>query len=373
MKICFSFISYELNSFGGVQNSIYNLALGFAANNIDIIVYSSNLFGADLHTDDIPVYRSSLIAKDLSADKQKIHQILSRNSNDLKEEFCDFLNREDIDCVITFDPLLGITQVIEAWQCALPPIILSLHNKNHPGLLHQAANTPYFFRRVVSNSLKQEIQAMSPMNRLEVIPNSIDTTIFKPINNQSRDSNIIFCNSRISEGKGIIYLLRAFAQFRQRQPGYELWLCGGDYPINENSSYLNTIKKEVSLLNIGKYVNLLPNLTWTQIPNLIRQSFAVVLPTLYETFGRAALETLACGVPLITSHVGNLPDLVGKSAILVEPSSPRAIYEALNHLCQDPIYYHFLESSGPCVAKQYDNLIVAKRFLDLIHKYMRIL
>jgi glycosyltransferase involved in cell wall biosynthesis len=95
------------------------------------------------------------------------------------------------------------------------------------------------------------------------------------------------------------------------------------------------------------------------------------LPTISETFGRAAIETLACGVPLTISAIDNVPHLVKDAALLAEPRSPQSLYEALAALVNDPALYERLCNQGPTVAAHYDNPLVAQQFLQAIRARLK--
>lgn len=374
MKICIAFLSFSKDVFAGIENSIYNLCLGFLANGIEVLIYTGYLAGNEKNIDAIKIYRSVLLPQKLPSGNDHgdaaIFKDLVKNRSRIQQEFHHLVREENVDYVISCDALWGILQVSEAWKNSPCPIILSLHVLNTPSLLEQADNISYLFRRTVSPILKDQIQAIYPLKELIVIPNSIDVNHFRPLNNVGSESKIIFCNARINPDKGILYLIQAFSRFNKKFNDYELWLCDGDFPFGDKQVALKQIRKEIDLLDISNSVRFLPNLSWSQIPNIIRQSFAVVLPTMYESFGRAAIETLACGVPLITTKTGNLPNLVGNSAILVEKKNPSQIYNALTFLRNNPDKYTLLSEQGPQVAENYHNPIIAKRFMNAIQDHI---
>ena len=73
----------------------------------------------------------------------------------------------------------------------------------------------------------------------------------------------------------------------------------------------------------------------SELAALYRGAAALVLPSLYEGFGLPALEAMACGTPVIASNVTSLPEVVGESGVLVDPTDVDALAEAMVHVTQD--------------------------------------
>ena len=61
----------------------------------------------------------------------------------------------------------------------------------------------------------------------------------------------------------------------------------------------------------------------------------LLYPTLYEGFGLAVVEAMACGTPVLTSETSALPEVVGDAGVLVDPASESAISTALGRLLED--------------------------------------
>jgi glycosyltransferase involved in cell wall biosynthesis len=55
-------------------------------------------------------------------------------------------------------------------------------------------------------------------------------------------------------------------------------------------------------------------------------------PSLYEGFGLPPLEAMACGIPVVTSNVSSLPEVVGDAALTVDPLDSAALCEALHRV-----------------------------------------
>jgi len=71
---------------------------------------------------------------------------------------------------------------------------------------------------------------------------------------------------------------------------------------------------------------------------LYRLASVFAFPSLYEGFGLPPLEAMACGVPVVASSVGGIPEIVQHNAngLLVEPGDPDALARAMNLVLGDP-------------------------------------
>ena len=62
---------------------------------------------------------------------------------------------------------------------------------------------------------------------------------------------------------------------------------------------------------------------------------AFIYPSLYEGFGMPALEAMACGTPVIASNQSSIPEVVGEAGILIDPSRPEELIDALRRVNDD--------------------------------------
>jgi glycosyltransferase involved in cell wall biosynthesis len=76
-------------------------------------------------------------------------------------------------------------------------------------------------------------------------------------------------------------------------------------------------------------------------------------PSLYEGFGLPPLEAMACGVPVITSNVSSLPEVVGDAGLMVPPDDISALSEALRGLVVDPALRVELAQKGRARAARF--------------------
>lgn len=73
---------------------------------------------------------------------------------------------------------------------------------------------------------------------------------------------------------------------------------------------------------------------------------AFVFPSLYEGFGLPPLEAMACGAPVITSNLSSLPELVGDSAVLIDPYNIEQIADAIWRVISDKDFALLLKNKG---------------------------
>ena len=89
----------------------------------------------------------------------------------------------------------------------------------------------------------------------------------------------------------------------------------------------------------------------------------VVLPSGYESFGIAALETIACGTTLIVTNVGNLPDLVEGAGILIPYADSESLYYAMQNVVNNKELSNTLRDNCRKVKGKYEAKRVAKELI----------
>jgi len=196
----------------------------------------------------------------------------------------------------------------------------------------------------VSEQTRQDWSALGlPPAKITVVHNGLDPQRFAPAPPPtsgplcpSPGVPVIAYLGRLDPEKGIDTLIRAFAQVVARAPAAhppELWL--GGQPVCHPSAaakaaYLQALKDLADGLGVGARVRWLGHVA--DPPALYRASTVTVLPSRNsEPFGKTVIESLACGVPVVASRVGGIPEiLTGDLAPwLVPPNQDTALAEAL--------------------------------------------
>jgi glycosyltransferase involved in cell wall biosynthesis len=105
-----------------------------------------------------------------------------------------------------------------------------------------------------------------------------------------------------------------------------------------------------------------------ELLRLYQDSDAFVLPTLADCFGNASIEAMATGLPVITTAMGGIPDIVehGQTGYLLAPNDGRQLGEALLRVVDDPSHRAALGAAGRARAvARFDARTNAARILEL--------
>jgi glycosyltransferase involved in cell wall biosynthesis len=175
--------------------------------------------------------------------------------------------------------------------------------------------------------------------RFRVVPNGINTDNFHPVAGIKRSNNtIITTNSADTPLKGLKYLLSALSEIR-RTRDVRLIVIGKP---QKNGA----IEKLISDLLLGDAVQFTGRIPNEAFPHYYAQATLAVIPSLYEGFGMPAGEAMACGVPLISTTGGALPEVVGDAGVLVPPGDVAALVQAITTLLDHPQLRRQLGEAG---------------------------
>ncbi|MEE4381052.1 MAG: glycosyltransferase family 4 protein [Pseudomonadales bacterium] len=198
-----------------------------------------------------------------------------------------------------------------------------------------------------------------PAERIEVIHNGIDVDTWQPLADvPRRDDLLVTVASADQPLKGLRYLLEAFARLVPQRPALRLVVVGR---LREDGE----TKPLLARLGIGDRVEFRHGLSREALVRLYAEATLAVVPSLYEGFGLPAAEAMACGVPVISSRGGALPEVVGDAGLLVPPGDAPAIADAVTALLDDPGRRAGLGARGRRrVVEQFSWSVAARRLGD---------
>jgi glycosyltransferase involved in cell wall biosynthesis len=111
--------------------------------------------------------------------------------------------------------------------------------------------------------------------------------------------------------------------------------------------------RQVAALGLQERVRWLGTLPYAQMPALYARASVVVYPSLYEGFGFPPLEAMAVGTPVVASDRGSLPEVLNDAALLVDPTNPAAVRDALDAVLTRPELRIELSRKGIEQARRY--------------------
>jgi glycosyltransferase involved in cell wall biosynthesis len=219
----------------------------------------------------------------------------------------------------------------------------------------------------VSNSTKEDavkLVGIAP-GRIQTVYTCIDERFSNVITNEEKQT---FCREHGLDGGYLLYLgtleprkniptlLEAYRELREVYSRKEkLALVGGKgWLYDEIFAKAQRLGLASEVLFPG-YVSNEEQLLW------YHGASAFAYPSLYEGFGLPVAESLACGVPVVTSNVSSLPEAGGDSALIVDPLDSHALAEALQRVLTDTLLRQRCVELAPKVLQRFSAQVMARQ------------
>jgi glycosyltransferase involved in cell wall biosynthesis len=168
--------------------------------------------------------------------------------------------------------------------------------------------------------------------RMQVVPVGVDPDLFRPITGIERiGGRLVTTASADVTMKGLRYLLEAVAKLRTERD-VSLVVIGRP---KEGGRSAETIER----LGLTDVVSFVTGVSDQRIYELYSEAELAIVPSLYEGFSLPAIEAMSCGVPLVSTTGGALPEVVGAdgdTALLVAPGDSEALAAKIRMALDDP-------------------------------------
>jgi D-inositol-3-phosphate glycosyltransferase len=174
--------------------------------------------------------------------------------------------------------------------------------------------------------------------RIDVVPCGVDLDLFTPMDKELarrklglRDGErIILFVGRIEPLKGIDILISAAAQLHDDE-NFKVLIVGGDHRAEAEVAQLRALAER---LDIDHHVSFVGAVAHEELPLYYNAADVCVVPSYYESFGLVAVESMACGTPVVASRVGGLTTTIsdGRTGYLIPWRCPEPFAERLELL-----------------------------------------
>jgi len=182
----------------------------------------------------------------------------------------------------------------------------------------------------VSDALKNKLVDLGiRQNKITRIYNGVDPNLFfdelSTLNNDIKKENFpwIFVGN-LKKDKGVIDLVKAYSTYKKSGCLRHLIIVG-DGAMKED------LKELIDELGLVDRVIMLGALEHSETAELVRKSFCLILPSYHEGVPNVLLEAANCGIPVIATRVGGIPEVVidNKTGLLIEPGDISAMCKSM--------------------------------------------
>jgi len=204
----------------------------------------------------------------------------------------------------------------------------------------------------VSASLRDDTKRQMPVKSdIEVIPNFLDCSFHRRTPDPAlrarycpAGEKLVIHISNLRPVKQVDAVVRIFARIRERMPA-RLLIVGEGPELGRAEQLMNELGVTAHVELVGEAQD---------VTGLLSISDLFLLPSLQESFGLSALEAMACGVPVVASNVGGLPEVVidGVTGFLHPPAYVAQMAESAMRILSDPALHERLAAGGVLVATE---------------------
>ncbi len=199
--------------------------------------------------------------------------------------------------------------------------------------------------RIIAATQREKTELMryygANSEKMSIIPCGVNLELFRPVKKAYTrkqlgfdDEKIVLYVGRFAALKGLDRLLKAMA-YLQHERGLKLVIVGGDGDSAPDSIEFQRL---ASQLGINDKIQFVGRIEQDNLSQYYSAADLLVVPSYHESFGLVALESLACGTPVVATDVGAMDRIIceGKTGSILADATPSAIAKAIGDFISKP-------------------------------------
>lgn len=210
-----------------------------------------------------------------------------------------------------------------------------------------------------SNDLGNLAMKTNPLQKIRIIFNGVDTSLFKPDSKTKKDHVILFVG-RLIKRKNVDILIKAFTKLPYHfKKTYKIWVVG-EGPLK------NELIKLAKIHKLENKIEFLGLKNRNQLIKIYQKAEIYVLFSSNEGMSNTLLEAIACGLPIICSRTGDADKLVHENGVIIE--NQKELSSALIKIIKNQVNQEKMGQCSRAIALKMSWCGISKKYLSL-YKY----
>jgi glycosyltransferase involved in cell wall biosynthesis len=362
MNILFISPNSPYNSVGGVERYILNLK-DYCNNHTQfntIIILPGHKHGLIEESNNLSIYQD----KNLYLSKYTTRKNTTNKARSFNDSIKNIILKNNIDIICAenfhvglppaYSLLLNMTAsshkiplILRVHSFASTDIQIELVNQliwNKVSCVSKSVAGDCFHKGADINIISTDYLGVN----VNLFNNGLSDNYIKNKLKLSHENKIILTATRIIRGrkniieeKGIVNLIQAFSKLAPRYPNLHLLIAVGKPPDNLKNEYdqaFNMLLGYTKLHNVEEKT-IIRTFKLEEMPKVYAGSDIFVLASENETFGQVFIEAMACGLPVIGTKVGGIPEIISDSynGYLINPNDSSILAQKIEVLLNDNV------------------------------------
>jgi glycosyltransferase involved in cell wall biosynthesis len=215
-----------------------------------------------------------------------------------------------------------------------------------------------------SNRLKKRMLELGLTNNYYSIPNVVDGELFKIRGDKkTQPFNFIHVSALYDAQKNVSGIIKAFTELHKQLPTISLTIVGG-------GEALEGLKLQVKELNLQDSITFTGSKVGTQLVDLYNDANAFILFSNYENLPCVMLEAQCCGLPVIGTNVGDVPEYINeRNGIVIKAGDEAALAEAMKQIIEGYNKYNSTEIRN-AVLNKVSPQVIASQFMQVFESVL---